>query len=73
MSWTKLALLASTLTLQGCAAWSVASVGALAVTDRTGSDHVAGWALNRDCQSLRILGGQLPCRDRLETYNQHPF
>lgn len=61
------------LVLQGCAAWTLASVGTLAVSDRTGSDHALGWAINRDCKALRIMDAELPCRDLLETYNQHPF
>ena len=49
----KLALLAIVLTLQGCAAYTVASLGSYAVSGKGIGDHAAGAVTGGDCNVVK--------------------
>jgi len=64
--------LACTLTLPGCAAYSVASAGSFVATGKTLSDHLASASTGYDCGTTQPLRGEYYC-EKTPVYNQHPF
>lgn len=62
--------LACTLSLQGCAVYTVASVGTWAVTGRSLTDHGASGVTGHDCNMLQPLKGEYYC-EKIIVYNQH--
>lgn len=59
--------------LNGCAVSTAVSVGAFVTTGKSGTDHAVGWAINRDCNTVRVIDREMPCQERLEVYNQNPL
>lgn len=64
--------LACTLMLPGCAAYTVASVGSLAVSGKTLTDHLATKTTGYDCSTSQPFKGEYYC-EKMPVYNQHPF
>jgi len=64
------------LTLNGCAAYTVASTATLVSTDKSLTDHaVTAVTPNGDCSMLNLFRGQYYCeiRDISKTYNRNPI
>ena len=59
--------------LNGCAAYSVASVGSYAVTGKSLSDHAGSVATGGDCNALKhLVTGQYLCEMPV-VYNRSAF
>jgi hypothetical protein len=65
--------LTAALVLQGCAAYTVASVGSMVTTGKGIGDHAGSAATGGDCNVIKhLLTGQFVCEMPV-TYNQNPF
>lgn len=58
----KLTVLLFALALQGCAAYTVASIGTYAVTGKSIGDHAGSAAIGGDCNAIKhTVNGQYIC------------
>jgi len=62
----------ATVTLNGCAAYTVASVGTFAVTGKSLSDHGTSLVTRGDCNITHPFKSQYYCEMPV-VYNQNPF
>ena len=58
------------LSLNGCAVYTVASVGTWAVTGRSLTDHGASGRTGHDCNMTQPLKGEYYC-EKIVVYNQN--
>jgi len=66
-------VLTTVLILQGCAAYTVASVGSMVTTGKGIGDHAGSAATGGDCNVIKhLLTGQFVCEMPV-TYNQNLF
>ena len=63
---------ALTLGLNGCAVYTVASVGTWAVTGRSLTDHGASGVSGHDCNIIQPFKGEYYCEKKV-VYNQTGF
>jgi hypothetical protein len=63
---------ACTLSLNGCALYTVASVGTWAVTGRNLTDHGVSGITQHDCNMTQPLKGEFYCEKKV-VYNQTGF
>lgn len=69
-------LIVLVLTLNGCAAYTVASTASLITTDKSIADHtMTAVTPNGDCSMLNVFNGLYYCeiRDISKTYNRNPI
>lgn len=69
----KLAILLLAIALQGCAAYTVASVGSYAVTGKSIGDHAGSAVTGGDCNLIKnTYNGEYVCELPV-VYNRHGF
>ena len=66
----KLLVVILALNLQGCAVYTVASVGTWAVTGRSLTDHGASGVTGHDCNMTQPFKGEYYC-EKIVVYNQN--